>query len=64
MPTFVWDTSEVTCSDPLDKGSWETIQNVEDGIVTIKVRYCSGNPDNKSYCEDKGLELYIAQYGI
>jgi hypothetical protein len=64
MSNFIWDVSEISCSDPLDKGTWETIQNPDDGIVTIKVKYCSGNPDNKTYCESQGFELYLAQYGI
>ena len=64
MPSFIWDTKEITCTNPEDIGTYDTVQNQEDGVVSIVIRYCSSNPDSLPYLEQKSLELYIAQYGI
>ena len=63
MASFIWDISDIVCINPEEKGTWETI-DTGDSIISIKVRYCNSNPDNLKYCQDRGLELYIAQYGI
>ena len=63
MASFIWDINDIVCVNLDEKGTWETIER-EDGVIIIKINYCNSDPDNLKYCQDKGLELYIAQYGI